>query len=121
MYKGVVEYIKTQLETEFDNVYVGEQDWQNIFKIGKPIVEILPTTATRAPEGMSGIGNEEWEIQINVATKGMSMDSEEMEIDNLEHMMTVVDLFKSDSTSVDGYPVRFRVNSNSSLADNDSK
>jgi len=115
VYKATVNYIKAQLETKFDNVYVGEQDWDAIMKLNKDIVEILPSTGTRNPEGMSGIGTEQWEIQINVARKGMAMLSEEMEIVNLENMMTVVDLFKNKSAAVEvgeiSYPVRFDVTS----------
>ena len=113
MYKATVAYVKTQLETKFSNVYVGEQDWESIMKINKDVVEILPSTGTRNPEGMSGIGTEQWDIQINVARKGTAMTSEDMEIVNLENMMTVVDLFKNKSAAVTvsgtSYPVRFDV------------
>jgi len=95
VYKATIDYIKTQLETKFDNVYVGEQDWQEIMKINKDIVEILPSTGTRTPEGMSGVSKEQWNIQINVARKGMALKAEELEIVNLENMMTVIDLFKN--------------------------
>ena len=113
MYKATVAYVKTQLETKFSNVYVGEQDWENIMKINKDVVEILPSTGTRTPEGMSGIGTEQWDIQINVARKGMALNAEDLEILSLENMMTVVDLFKNKSAAITvsgtAYPVRFDV------------
>lgn len=117
MYKETVDYIKTQLETKFDNVYVGEQDWKEIMKINKDIVELLPSAGTRTPEGMTGISTERWDVQANVARKGMALNAEEMEIINLENMMTVIDLFKNKSAAITvgtgesavTYPVRFDV------------
>jgi len=117
VYKAVIAYVKTQLETKFTNVYVGEQNWQEVMKIGKDIVEILPSTGTRSPEGMTGVGTERWDVQINVARKDLAFKSEEMEIVNLENMMTVVDLFKNKAAAVVvgtgetaiTYPVRFDV------------
>jgi len=112
MYRAIIEWIKTQLETEFDAVYVGLQDWSQVFELYQNVVEIVPSTATTAFTGLGGIGSDQWEVVVNVGSKQVELTSSEIEkaeLDMLDSLMTVIDLFKRTNPVIASKQVRTSV------------
>jgi len=109
MYKEVILYMENKLKSTYPNTYIGETDWEETMKLNKDIVEILPEGGDRNPEGVGNIGTDKWNVDIFVSRKGLAQKSRDLELDAVENMESVVNLFKADSTSVENYLVRFSV------------
>ncbi len=114
MYGKIVEHIRDKiLGLGYDEklVFIGEQNWENIMKLGKPIVEILPGIGVREAYGLGSACKQNWGISIIIATKDLEMKSEEMEIKNLTNLATLMETFSKGTVSVDNRNVTYNIKS----------
>lgn len=109
MYKEIVLDVKATLEDMDYTCIIGEFEWDS--KIKFPLMQILPGTGSRVPYGVGGPSKEDFQVSVIIARRGVSLKSEELELDNLEDMMTIVAAFKNKTTTIGGRQVRFSVES----------
>jgi len=109
VYREIVLNIKETLEDMNYTCIIGEFEWSS--KIKFPLMQILPGTGSREPYGVGGPNKEDFQVSVIIARRGVSLKSEELELDNLEDMMTIVGAFKNKTTTIGNRQVRFSVNS----------